>query len=115
MSRFSFGSPRRMRFSAARVRVGAIAIGALFLALASGCASTLLFLEGGPREVLTAQAVGERPTFITTWGYRKLPDGEWEWRAINTVTHHEYFCTFMPHTGEGANCAVAGSAEFPDP
>lgn len=75
-----------------RAGVGAIALGAFFLAQVSGCAAVRTRIAGGPFAVLTARALGTYPKWVTVWDERKAPDGSWRWRA-SSGAGHEYVCT----------------------
>ncbi len=64
-----------------RAAVGAITLVAFFLAQVSGCASVITRIEGGRLTVLTARALGVRPSYVITWGRRLEPDGTLIWHA----------------------------------
>ena len=63
--------------------VGAAVLGVALITLLGGCASVITRLEGGRLAVLTAQALGVRPGYVTTWGRRREPDGTLIWHAYD--------------------------------
>lgn len=84
----------------------AIALGTLGLAQLSGCASVITRLEGGRFAVLSAQALGIRPADVIISDKRRLPDGEWRWRARTRGSaipgSGNHVCTLSP--GQPAQC-----------
>ena len=80
-----------------------VALGVLFLAQVSGCASVRTRIAGGPFAVVTARALGTYSKYVTVWDERQAPDGSWHWRA-NSGMGREYACTLA----KGAQVAQCG-------
>jgi hypothetical protein len=83
-----------------------IAVCAITLLALSGCASVITRLEGGRFAVLSAQALGIRPADVIISDKRRLPDGEWRWRARTRGSaipgSGNHVCTLSP--GQPAQC-----------
>ena len=84
-----------------------VALGVLFLAQVSGCASVRTRIAGGPFAVVTARALGTYSKYVTVWDERQAPDGSWHWRA-SSGHGHEYLCTLA----KGAKTAQCGGYYF---
>lgn len=76
------------------ITAGVVALGVLTLAQLGGCAPVITRIEGGRLTVLTARALGVRPSYVITWGRRLEPDGTliWHARGGDGIRSHGYIC-----------------------